>query len=94
MSCVAISAGSTVASSSWASVSNVLSSNGAMQNRYKANMDRLTTENTLLTETHDELATVDPAEIATQLMMANYVYQSNLAVIAQLIQPSLLDFIR
>ena len=75
-------------------VLSVLSSNGAMQNRYKANMDRLTTENTLLTETHDELATVDPAEIATQLMMANYVYQSNLAVIAQLIQPSLLDFIR
>ena len=57
-------------------------------------MDRLTTENTMLTETHDKLATVDPAEIATQLMMANYVYQSNLAVIAQLIQPSLLDFIR
>ena len=75
-------------------VLSVLSSNGAMQNRYKANMDRLTTENTLLTEAHDELATVDPAEIATQLMMANYVYQSNLAVIAQLIQPSLLDFIR
>ena len=73
---------------------SVLSSNGAMQNRYKANMDRLTTENTMLTEAHDELATVDPAEIATQLMMANYVYQSNLAVIAQLIQPSLLDFIR
>lgn len=75
-------------------VLSVLSSNGAMQNRYKANMDRLTTENTMLTETHDKLATVDPAEIATQLMMANYVYQSNLAVIAQLIQPSLLDFIR
>ena len=75
-------------------VLSVLSSNGAMQNRYKANMDRLTTENTMLTEAHDELATVDPAEIATQLMMANYVYQSNLAVIAQLIQPSLLDFIR
>ena len=73
---------------------SVLSSNGAMQNRYKANMDRLTMENTMLTEAHDELATVDPAEIATQLMMANYVYQSNLAVIAQLIQPSLLDFIR
>ena len=70
-----------------------LSTNGAMQNRYTTNMERIATESLIMTEDHDNLVTADLAEVASQLMLANYVYQANLAVISRLIQPSLLDFL-
>ena len=77
-------------------ISNILSvmaENGALQARYSYNTERLVTENMIMTEQYDDLAKVDPAEAISQLMIADYMYQANLAVIARLIQPSLLDFL-
>ena len=77
-------------------ISNILSvmaENGALQARYSYNTERLVSENAVMTEQYDDLAKVDPAEAISQLMVADYMYQANLAVIARLIQPSLLDFL-
>lgn len=77
-------------------ISNILSvmaENGALQARYSYNTERLVSENAIMTEQYDDLAKVDPAEAISQLMIADYMYQANLAVIARLIQPSLLDFL-
>ena len=77
-------------------ISNILSTmaeNGALQARYSYNNDRLTTENAIMTENYDDLVKIDPAEAISQLMIADYMYQANLAVIARLVQPSLLDFL-
>ncbi|MBR1417690.1 MAG: flagellar hook-associated protein 3, partial [Synergistaceae bacterium] len=72
---------------------SVMSSNGALQNRYNTNTERLTKDNVVMTDSYDKLVKVDPADVATQMMMASYMYQANLSVISQLIQPSLLDFL-
>ena len=77
-------------------ISNILSAmseNGALQARYTYNSERLTQENAIMEETYDDLSKIDPAEAISQLMVADYMYQANLAVIARLIQPSLLDFL-
>ncbi len=77
-------------------ISNILSvmaENGALQARYSYNNERLVTENMIMTEQNDNLVKIDPAESISQLMIADYMYQANLAVIARLIQPSLLDFL-
>lgn len=71
----------------------VMSENGALQARYNYNNERLITENAIMTEDYDNIAKIDPAEAISQLMIADYMYQANLAVIARLIQPSLLDFL-
>lgn len=73
---------------------SVLSTNGALQNRYEHNMERIVNESLIMTEEHDRLVKVDLAEVASQLMLANYIYQANLGIISQMIQPSLLDFMR
>ncbi len=44
-------------------------------------------------EQYDNLVKIDPAEAISQLMVADYAYQANLAVISRMIQPSLLDFL-
>ena len=72
----------------------VMSENGALQARYNYNNDRLITENAIMTEEYDDLVNIDPAEAISQLMVADYMYQANLAVISRLIQPSLLDFLK
>ena len=72
---------------------SVMSENGALQARYAYNGERLTQENAILNETYDDLAKIDPADAISQLMVADYMYQANLAVISRLIQPSLLDFL-
>lgn len=72
---------------------SVMSENGALQARYNYNNERLITENAIMTEEYDEVTKIDPAEAISQLMVADYMYQANLAVIARLIQPSLLDFL-
>ena len=77
-------------------ISNILSvmaENGALQARYGYNNERLVTENMIMTEQYDDLVKVDPAEAISQLMIADYMYQANLAVISRLLQPSLLDFL-
>ncbi|MBQ7732892.1 MAG: flagellar hook-associated protein FlgL [Synergistaceae bacterium] len=71
----------------------VMSENGALQTRYEYNTDRLITENAIMTDEHDKLVTIDPADAISQLMVADYMYQANLAIISRLIQPSLLDFL-
>lgn len=72
---------------------SVMAEDGALQARYEYNNQRLITENSVMTEEKDTLTGADPADVITQLMMADYMYQANLAVIARLIQPSLLDFL-
>ena len=72
---------------------SIMSEDGALQARYTYNNERLTTENSILTENYDDLVKIDPAEAISQLMVADYMYQANLAVISRLIQPSLLDFL-
>ena len=77
-------------------ISNILSvmaEDGALQARYGYNNERLVTENMIMTEQYDDLVKVDPAEAISQLMIADYMYQANLAVISRLLQPSLLDFL-
>ncbi len=64
-----------------------------MQTRYTSNTDRLITENAIMTEDYDNLVGIDPADAISQLMVADYMYQANLAVISRLIQPTLLDFL-
>ena len=71
----------------------VMSTNGALVNRYDANMTRQSNEALIMTDEHDKLVKPDYSEVTSQLMLANYVYQANLAVISRLIQPSLLDFL-
>jgi flagellin-like hook-associated protein FlgL len=70
-----------------------MSENGAFQARYTYNNERLVTESAIMTEEYDNLVKIDPAEAITQLTIADYMYQANLAVISRLIQPSLLDFL-
>ena len=72
---------------------SVMAEDGALQARYEYNSQRLISENSVMTDENDNLTAPDPADIITQLMMADYMYQANLAVIARLIQPSLLDFL-
>ena len=72
---------------------SVMSENGALQARYSYNNERLVTENSIMTENYDNIAKIDPADAISQLMIADYMYQANLAVISRLIQPSLLDFL-
>ncbi|MBR0250617.1 MAG: flagellar hook-associated protein FlgL [Synergistaceae bacterium] len=77
-------------------INNILSAmseNGALQARYSYNTERLITENAIMTEDYDKLVKIDMSEAISQLMIGDYMYQANLAVIARLIQPSLLDFL-
>lgn len=72
---------------------SVMSENGALQARYNYNNERLVSENSIMTESYDDLVKIDPAEAISQLMVADYMYKANLSVISRLIQPSLLDFL-
>ena len=72
---------------------SVMAEDGALQARYEYNTQRLQSENYVMTEENDNLVSPDPADVISQLMIADYMYQANLAVIARLIQPSLLDFL-
>ena len=72
---------------------SVMAEDGALQARYSYNNERLVSENLIMTEEQDRLVKADPADVISQLMMADYMYQANLAVIARLVQPSLLDFL-
>ncbi|MBQ7154093.1 MAG: flagellar hook-associated protein FlgL [Synergistaceae bacterium] len=72
---------------------SVMSENGALQARYEYNGEKLTQESAIMTESYDDLVKIDPADAISQLMVADYMYQANLAVISRLIQPTLLDFL-
>lgn len=67
---------------------------GALINRYSITENRLTTNNTGYEEIRTNTVGIDLAEVITQYEMASNVYSASLAVIARIIQPSLLDFLR
>ena len=71
----------------------VMSEGGALQTRYTANSERLLTDDLIMSAQYDDLVKIDPADAITQMMMADYNYQANLAIISRIIQPSLLDFL-
>ena len=72
---------------------SVMAEDGALQARYTYNTERLVTESAIMDEQYDNLVKIDPADAISQLMIADYMYQANLAVISRLIQPTLLDFL-
>jgi flagellar hook-associated protein 3 FlgL len=69
-------------------------SGGAMLNRYENAQARFKQNNVYLTELYSKVSDVDMAEISTKFAMAQAVYQSSLAVIARIVQPTLVDFLR
>ncbi len=66
---------------------------GALINRYETSQDRLTQNNTSIEELRSKIADTDLAEAITKFSMAQSVYQASLAVIAQIVQPTLVDFL-
>ncbi|GHT00471.1 hypothetical protein AGMMS50276_26320 [Synergistales bacterium] len=72
----------------------VRSTNGAQQVRYENNMERLELNQIVMTEAHDELIGVDLTHLTTELAMAQALYQASLGIIAYIVQPTLLDYLR
>jgi len=72
----------------------MLSTGGALETRYGGNISRMLLNDIAMTEAHDEIVGVDLAELSTQFMMAQNVYQATLAMMAQIVQPTLLNFLR
>ena len=75
-------------------VLKVLSTNGALYNRYESNKGRLVTDNTVMTESLQDMVMVEPEKVMVELMMAKFMQEASLSVVSQLIQPSLMDFLR
>jgi flagellin-like hook-associated protein FlgL len=72
----------------------IAATGGALQTRYANNVSRMDLMGISMTETHDSLVGINLAEISTELMMAQAVYQASLGVISYIVQPTLLDFLR
>jgi flagellin-like hook-associated protein FlgL len=64
-----------------------------MQSRYEGNIQRMELNEISMTEAHDAVVGVDLAEISTQLMMAQAIYEASLGVISFIVRPTLLDFL-
>ena len=75
-------------------VLRVLSTNGALHNRYESNKGRLVTDSAVMTESLQDLAMVEPEKVMSELMMAKFMQEASLSIVAQLIQPTLLNFLR
>lgn len=69
-------------------------SGGAILKRYENNQARFKQNNVYITELYSKISDIDLAETSTNFAMAQSVYQSSLAVIAKIIQPTLVDFLR
>ncbi len=69
-------------------------SGGAILKRYENNQARFKQNNTYITELYSKVSDIDLAETSTNFAMAQAVYQSSLAVIAKIVQPTLVDFLR
>ncbi len=67
---------------------------GAFLKRYQSDESRMKQNNTSITELYSKVGDVDLADAATQFAMAQSVYQASLAVIAKIVQPTLVDFLR
>ena len=72
----------------------VLSTNGALQNRYESSKARLVADDAQMTESLQDLVSIKPEEAMTELMMAKFMQEASLSVISQIIQPTLLNFLR
>lgn len=67
---------------------------GAVQNRLEASQSRNETENLNLTKLLSEREDIDIAEKYMEFSVMKSIYQASLQVGAQILQPSLLDFLR
>jgi len=72
----------------------MMSTGGALETRYGGNISRMRLNDIAMTEAHDEIVGVDLSELSTQFMMAQNIYQASLAMMAQIVQPTLLNFLR
>ena len=68
-------------------------SGGAILKRYENNQARFKQNNVYVTDLYSKVSDIDLAETSTKFMMAQAVYQSSLAVIAKIVQPTLVDFL-
>jgi flagellar hook-associated protein 3 FlgL len=66
---------------------------GALTNRYDTAVYRMTSNNTNYTDLYTQTVGIDLADAFTDYEMSAAVYQATLAAIAQLLQPSLLNFL-
>ena len=67
---------------------------GALLNRYQSDESRMKQNNVNITELYSKIGDIDLADAATQFAMAQSVYQASLAVMAKIVQPTLVDFLR
>lgn len=67
---------------------------GALMNRYETSQSRLQMNNISLTDLQSKVADTDLADAITRFQMAQSIYSASLAVIARIIQPTLVDFLR
>ena len=67
---------------------------GALIRRYDTSQERLTQNNSAIEELRSKVADTDLAEAITRFTMAQAVYQASLSVIAKIVQPTLVDFLR
>ena len=55
---------------------------------------RLVADDAQMTESLQDLVSIKPEEAMTELMMAKFMQEASLSVISQIIQPTLLNFLR
>jgi len=66
---------------------------GALMNRYETSQSRLKMNNISLTDLQSKVADTDLADAITKFQMAQSIYSASLAVIARILQPTLVDFL-
>jgi len=66
---------------------------GALTRRYETALSRLKENNLAMTDLYSGIMDVDIAEAATELQMAQVVYQATLSVISRILQPTLVDYL-
>lgn len=66
---------------------------GALSRRYETALSRLKDNNLAMTDLYSGIMDVDIAEAATELQMAQIVYQATLSTISRVLQPTLVDYL-
>jgi flagellar hook-associated protein 3 FlgL len=75
----------------------MISTSGALEARYEGNVMRMKKTDLVLTEAHEELVGVGMdmlAKLSMELAMAQAIYQASLGVMAYIVQPTLLNYLR
>jgi len=72
----------------------VMSTSGALEARYESNIRRMRISGIIKTEAHEDIIGVNLAELSTQLLMAQTIYQASLGIMSYIVQPTLLNFLR